>query len=130
MFLERDDGKVLLLRRLHEWRYRKFDVPSGHVELGETFLQAACREVNEETGVTVDPSDTELIHALEYPKGAYFYVFFLARRWIGEAAIMEPKSHSELVWASPEEWPDPVDYTQAAWQRAKQGLRWSVWEGE
>ncbi len=127
-FLEREDGKILLLRRLHPWKQGMCDAPSGHVERDETFLQAACREVNEEAGVTVDPSDMELIHAMEYPKGEYFYVFFRAKRWTGEPEIMEPKSHSELIWASPEAWPDPVDYTQAAWQSAKQGLRWSVWE--
>lgn len=43
-----DDGwKTLLLRAWRNW-----DFPKGMCEDGETPLQAACREVGEETGIT------------------------------------------------------------------------------
>ena len=48
---QREDGKFLVLK---EWRYPIQDwswgFPVGGVELGETFLQAAQRELEEETG--------------------------------------------------------------------------------
>jgi 8-oxo-dGTP diphosphatase len=43
-----DDGYVLLV---HRPRYDDWSLPKGHVEPGETFEQAALREVLEETGL-------------------------------------------------------------------------------
>lgn len=42
----RDDGMMLLIKRNGRW-----DLPKGKVEPGETLVQAALREVEEETGV-------------------------------------------------------------------------------
>ena len=42
-------GRMLLIRRNGRW-----DLPKGKVEAGETLLQAALREVEEETGVRVE----------------------------------------------------------------------------
>ena len=44
-----DTGDMLLIRRNNRW-----DLPKGKVEVGETLLQAALREVQEETGIHVD----------------------------------------------------------------------------
>lgn len=44
------DGRVLLVRRYEElWAF-----PGGKVEAGETIIEAATREMFEETGVTAD----------------------------------------------------------------------------
>ena len=45
----RDDGMMLLILRNGRW-----DLPKGKVEAGETLLQGALREVEEETGIHVD----------------------------------------------------------------------------
>jgi 8-oxo-dGTP pyrophosphatase MutT (NUDIX family) len=44
------DGHRLLLG--HASRSPRWDIPKGAVEPGETFAAAACRELNEETGLT------------------------------------------------------------------------------
>lgn len=41
------EGSMLLIRRNNRW-----DLPKGKVEPGETLLQAALREVEEETGIS------------------------------------------------------------------------------
>lgn len=46
-----DAGNMLLILRNGRW-----DLPKGKVELGETLLQAALRESEEETGIKVQPS--------------------------------------------------------------------------
>ncbi|MCL2462649.1 MAG: NUDIX domain-containing protein, partial [Defluviitaleaceae bacterium] len=45
-------GKVLLLYKNQNGKYMGWVLPKGTLEDGETFKQAALREVKEETGVT------------------------------------------------------------------------------
>jgi ADP-ribose pyrophosphatase YjhB (NUDIX family) len=47
------DGKILLVRRNHEPMLGRWSFPSGFVDAGEAVIQAAVREVREETGVEV-----------------------------------------------------------------------------
>ncbi len=53
-----DDGRMLLICRNGRW-----DLPKGKVEAGETLLQAALREVEEETGVRVESGQWVVGHA-------------------------------------------------------------------
>lgn len=46
------DDHVLLVRRRNEPDAGLWGFPGGHVDLGETALDAAVRELSEETGVT------------------------------------------------------------------------------
>ncbi|RJE82291.1 NUDIX hydrolase [Paracoccus onubensis] len=49
------DDEVLLVRRRNPPDAGLWGFPGGHVELGETALQAAARELAEETGVIAAP---------------------------------------------------------------------------
>lgn len=51
------DGAVLLVRHTHD---RRWSLPGGGVKRGETFDEAARREVREETGLEL--SDVQLFH--------------------------------------------------------------------
>ncbi len=46
------EGRFLLVKRKKEPNAETWGFPGGHVELGETALEAAVRELAEETGVT------------------------------------------------------------------------------
>ena len=48
-----DEKKVLMLNNEGEWVF-----PKGHVELNETELEAAIRELKEESGIEVKESDS------------------------------------------------------------------------
>lgn len=74
---------------------------AGHVERGESVLDAAHRETAEELGV----HDVELVfeqvmhrtgRALPIDERVDF--FFSARRWSGEPTLMEPTKAAELGW--------------------------------
>jgi|TARA_R100000008_G_C3586745_1_gene173050 mutator protein MutT len=50
-----ESDQVLLLKRAEncEWEPGKWSFPGGHAVVGETEEEAAIREVNEETGITI-----------------------------------------------------------------------------
>lgn len=88
---------------------RKYGLPGGVVEPGETPSQAAVREAKEETGVEV---------RLEYLVGVY-HVFgggkpdqvstvFKARVAVGVPHIAQPSEVLRLEWAEPGTRPSPV----------------------
>lgn len=52
VILRRSDGLFLIGRRAKSNEFESWCLPGGHVERGETFEEAAIREVTEETGIS------------------------------------------------------------------------------
>jgi 8-oxo-dGTP diphosphatase len=52
-----DGARVLLIRRGKPPKQGQWSLPGGHLELGETLRAAASREVQEETGLSVQVRD-------------------------------------------------------------------------
>jgi 8-oxo-dGTP diphosphatase len=63
------DGKVLKVR--HSYR-RGWRLPGGLVRQGEDPRRAACRELNEEVGLTLKPDDLTLIWNKQSGRRQYF----------------------------------------------------------
>lgn len=72
-WIERD-GEYLILKRNEEPFAGEWDLPGGFVEMGESPADAVVREVAEETGLAVSP--TEIIGAFtsEYGSGGRYTV--------------------------------------------------------
>ncbi|MEV8630426.1 NUDIX domain-containing protein [Streptosporangium sp. NPDC051023] len=68
MVLPVDDG-VLVIRRGIEPHRGGLALPGGFIDVGESWQQAAVRELREETGVVVDPDDVRLLDVLSAPDG-------------------------------------------------------------
>lgn len=69
------DGRILLIKRADNNRW---GIPGGSLELGETFEEAAAREVLEETGITVNSLDLFNVYSgnrmhYVYPNGDEVY---------------------------------------------------------
>jgi 8-oxo-dGTP pyrophosphatase MutT (NUDIX family) len=75
-----------------------YDMPAGHVEQGEPLLEAAIRELHEETGVKVVASDLDLWHINQFSANneEYYNFFFKATKWEGEPKIMEPDKADDM----------------------------------
>jgi 8-oxo-dGTP pyrophosphatase MutT (NUDIX family) len=98
-------GRVLLLQRAAGSKFAPlhWDLPSGKADKGESVTAAAARELEEETGLTVDPATLRvagIIHGawgVEAPNG-FLTVIFAARKWDGEPVNTEPRKHAQLAW--------------------------------
>ncbi len=106
----------LLLVRSHKWRNR-YVVPGGHIELGETLLEALRRELKEETGLEVH--DIEFIGFQEFIfddafwKKRHFIFFDYACKTHSTDVELNSESE-EYLWVSLEEMDSlPIEpYTQ------------------
>src|SRR5690349_10511722 len=64
------DGRVLMVRHKRSARYR-WELPSGLVDPGETFEQAAERETLEETGIAVSVTALLCVAVMEVASAEY-----------------------------------------------------------
>lgn len=62
-------NKVLMAHAANSPWYRSWMPPKGKIEEGETEEEAACREVEEECGISVPPSMLGKKHTIPYTKG-------------------------------------------------------------
>jgi 8-oxo-dGTP diphosphatase len=113
------DGQVLLTRRRDT--NPMFDglwhLPSGKLDAGESVLDAAVREAEEEVGVLLDPTDLRHVHTLHVNRSGReprLGLFFEARHWTGEPVNCEPDKCSAVQWFQLDALPtDVIDYPAA-----------------
>jgi 8-oxo-dGTP diphosphatase len=129
-------GRVLLIQRGREPLKGHWSLPGGLVELGESLQAAVVREVEEETGLLVEP--VELVELLDriYRDGdriRYHYVIadYLCRVKAGALndGVLKAASDADAVrWVERAQWNshsalvvDPITarVIEAAWQRAR-----------
>jgi len=72
--LVRRGNEILLQNRLKK-DWTGYTLPGGHVEPGESFVDACVREVREETGLTV--LNPTLCGLKQFPSGDSRYIVFL-----------------------------------------------------
>ena len=61
-----EDGKVLLIRKKTGFGQGKINGPGGKLDPGETALQSAIREIEEELRIRVEPADCEEMGVLRF----------------------------------------------------------------
>lgn len=87
---------------------------AGHVEAGESVLQAARREAAEELGVSVAERDLiplsgmHRTHHDHDPLDERVDFFFSCSRWSGEPRLQEPEKAADLRWFALDALPDPL----------------------
>lgn len=105
------DGMILLHRRSNTgFCDGLFDIPSGHIEQGETPRIAAVREVLEEIGVEITINDLEFVHVASRMgidrERIDFY--FKASRWTGTPFNAEPDKCTEIRWFANDALPEDM----------------------
>ena len=87
-------GEVLLQNRVkNDWR--GYALPGGHVEPGESIVQATIREMKEETGLTI--LQPQLCGVKQFPieNGRYLVFLFKTDKFTGELISSE---EGEMKW--------------------------------
>ncbi|MEU4196021.1 NUDIX domain-containing protein [Kribbella sp. NPDC026611] len=111
--LRRGDEVLLMLRANTGYMDGFWAVPAGHVERGESVVEAAVREVREEVGVEIDPADLQPVTAMHRTGGNGDPIdervdfFFTADKWVGEPRLMEPEKADALEWFALDKLPEP-----------------------
>ncbi len=72
--LERD-GRFLLVEELDNGR-AVYNQPAGHLDAGETLLQAVCRETLEESAWHIEPLGLVGVYLMQPPDSAITYLRF------------------------------------------------------
>lgn len=90
------DRKVLLVRRRVREGPLSWQFPSGEVESGETVEAAASREMHEEVGLKVAP--TEVIGERVHPTTGRHMVYLACRVVSGSPYLADAEELAELAW--------------------------------
>lgn len=103
-FIFNGEGKLLLMKS-HKWSDLHV-VPGGHVEIGETIVEALKREVKEETNL--DVVDPEFICFWEFIQGEEFHekkhMIFLNHKVTAiNSDIILNNEGQEYLWVSPKD---------------------------
>lgn len=77
------DAKCLVLDEVDDDGVRRLNTPGGHVEMGETLVSGAIREVKEETGFDLKFGDIVGMRIVTWKKGNQSVRFFCTGEIIG-----------------------------------------------
>ncbi len=98
-----EQGKILLARS-HKW-FDKYTLPGGHIEVGESMVDAVKREVREEVGLDVEVVDMlliqEAIFASEFYKKKHFIFIDFYCRSKDEQVKLDQKELQDYIWVYP-----------------------------
>ncbi len=124
LFLRRG-GEVFLLRRFNTgYQDGNYSVVAGHLDGGETVIQAAIREAREEVGIAIRPADLAVVGVMHRREGDERVDFFLScGEWSGEPANCEPQRCDGVGWFPLEALPaNLIAYVHKALQNWQQGV--------
>ena len=98
-----NQGKILLAKS-HKW-FDKYTLPGGHIEVGETMMEAVAREVKEETGLDVEVGEMllmqEAVFAEEFWKRKHFIFLDFLCKSKDQQVKLDGRELQEYLWEYP-----------------------------
>jgi len=98
-----DEGKILLAKS-HKW-FDKYTLPGGHIEVGESMIDAVRREVKEEVGLDVEVVETllvqEAIFAPEFYKKKHFIFIDFYCKSKDQQVKLDQDEIQDYIWVFP-----------------------------
>jgi len=98
-----EHGRILVLKRAPTMPYKPgaWDLPGGHLAIGELFEECLAREIEEETGLS---AAIERLLGIHNSDGAYVQAIFACTIVGHRGEIrLRPHEHVESRWLAPRE---------------------------
>ena len=89
------DGDRMLLQNRTKNDWQGYTLPGGHVEPGESFVDAVIREMKEETGL--DIKNPRLVGVKQYPIKDGRYVVFLFKATVYSGTVVS-SDEGQMEW--------------------------------
>jgi 8-oxo-dGTP diphosphatase len=104
----RKGDRLLLCKRSEQrrWFPGVWDLPGGHIQIGETPPQALQRELCEELGIVVDPPTNSADARIS--SRDLTLAIWLIDTWRGDLHNAEPDEHDAIEWFGLDELPSLV----------------------
>lgn len=108
--IENKEGKFLITQRAldKKWAAGQWEIPGGGALAGEDSMKAICREVFEETGLTINPSDAEIIYSYKnidekYGDNYFADIFLVKMDFTLDDIKLETRESTNVTLANVEE---------------------------
>ena len=110
LVIQRADGRVLLYRRVRPPEAGFWNIVGGKVDLMERSSDAARREAEEETGLTIGGADFLCLSEEILPADGQHWIslIYLACDVRGEPRLTEPDKLSDMGWFALDDLPQPL----------------------
>ena len=103
------DNVVLIGRRKGGHGNGEYAFPGGKMEIGESFVECAKREIMEECGIEIKNIRFQcLSNILQYPPNQYLHVGLVADWAGGEPMVLEPNKVTKWQWRHLSKLPKPL----------------------
>lgn len=110
LFICTDSKKILLLERSSYVSMSGYwALPGGSTDLGETPIETAVREVDEEIHINIDPSKLKLIYknVVDFPKFTFYnFCYFVDHEFIPRLNW----EHTQYGWFDFNDLPSPLHF--------------------
>nr|WP_294168225.1 NUDIX domain-containing protein [uncultured Sphingomonas sp.] len=120
-----DGGKLLLVRRRRDPEAGCLGLPGGKLDTFEPVADATAREIREELGIAVRPTELIcLVDQIDRIAGHHWVApVFRIERYEGTPSIMEPDALSDMGWFDLDTLPAPL--TQPTEQAVAAFKQWA-----
>ncbi|MFT4180295.1 MAG: NUDIX domain-containing protein [Rhizobium sp.] len=111
------DGKLLLYRRIKAPEAGFWSIVGGKVDHMEPAAEAAVREAEEESGLSIGKIDylCTIEVLVEADRQHWISMIYVTEDFAGEASLVEPDKLSDFGWFGRNELPQPLSaFAQAA----------------
>jgi 8-oxo-dGTP diphosphatase len=100
--LDKDDNVLLVRRTVTDSRRPlEWDIPGGHVDIGETIEEGMLREALEETGINLAAVQLKLASTetkVFYSNLCVHWLFFVTKLSQRPEIILDPHEHDQYTW--------------------------------
>ncbi len=124
-------GQILLGQRQNTgFEDGQFHLPAGHLEEGETVVEALIREAREELGIIIRQEQVNFVHIMHYKVNTgRTALFFAVQKWEGEVQNVDEEKCKVLQWFDLSNLPENmVSYAKQAIQKYHTGNVFSLYD--